>query len=244
MANNENVEKVEKVIVPTVEVDIDPVEKAKDFWAKFSKPIMVLGAAIILIGGGWLAYKNLYKIPNEEKASELIFPAEKLFDKMAQTGFNKDSINLVLNGSTGNFSGVLNVISKYGGTAAGNRAHFIAGACYLHGKDFNNAIKHLKDFSTPATQIQTAAYTMLGDAYSEIKDKSADAFEYYTKAATVNTKDEFMTSESLFKAALYAESIGKTKEAMEFFQKIKNEYPKSSHSNDVDKYLARLGNLN
>lgn len=242
MANNEHVE--EEVIIPTTTVEIDPVEKAKDFWAKFSKPIMVLSAAIILIGGGWLAYKNLYKIPNEDKAAELIFPAEKLFDKMAQTGFNKDSINLVLNGTTGSFSGVLNVISKYSGTAAGNRAHFIAGACYLHGKDFNNAIKHLKDFSTPATQIQTAAYTMLGDAYSEIKDKSSDAFDYYSKAATLNTKDEFMTSESLFKAALYAESIGKSKEAIAFFQKIKNDYPKSNHSNDVDKYLARLGALN
>ena len=241
MANNEN---IAAVTIPTVAVEVDPVEKAKDFWAKYSKPIMVLGAAIILIGGGWLAYKNLYVLPNEEKAAEIIFPAEKIFDKMAQTGFNKDSINLVLNGATGSFSGVLNVISKYSGTAAGNRAHFIAGACYLHGKDFNNAIKHLKDFSTSATQIQTAAYTMLGDAYSEIKDKSADAFEYYTKAATLNTKDEFMTSESLFKAALYAESIGKTKEAIEFFQKIKNEYPKSSHSNDIDKYLARLGSLN
>lgn len=241
MANNEN---IEAVTIPTVAVEVDPVEKAKDFWAKYSKPIMVLGAAIILLGGGWLAYKNLYVLPNEEKAAEIIFPAEKIFDKMAQTGFNKDSINLVLNGATGSFSGVLNVISKYSGTAAGNRAHFIAGACYLHGKDFNNAIKHLKDFSTSATQIQTAAYTMLGDAYSEIKDKSADAFEYYTKAATLNTKDEFMTSESLFKAALYAESIGKTKEAIEFFQKIKNEYPKSSHSNDIDKYLARLGSLN
>lgn len=241
MANNEN---IAAVTIPTVAVEVDPVEKAKDFWAKYSKPIMVLGAAIILLGGGWLAYKNLYVLPNEEKAAEIIFPAEKIFDKMAQTGFNKDSINLVLNGATGSFSGVLNVISKYGGTAAGNRAHFIAGACYLHGKDFNNAIKHLKDFSTSATQIQTAAYTMLGDAYSEIKDKSADAFEYYTKAATLNTKDEFMTSESLFKAALYAESIGKTKEAIEFFQKIKNEYPKSSHSNDIDKYLARLGSLN
>ena len=241
MANNEN---IAAVTIPTVAVEVDPVEKAKDFWAKYSKPIMVLGAAIILLGGGWLAYKNLYVLPNEEKAAEIIFPAEKIFDKMAQTGFNKDSINLVLNGATGSFSGVLNVISKYSGTAAGNRAHFIAGACYLHGKDFNNAIKHLKDFSTSATQIQTAAYTMLGDAYSEIKDKSADAFEYYTKAATLNTKDEFMTSESLFKAALYAESIGKTKEAIEFFQKIKNEYPKSSHSNDIDKYLARLGSLN
>jgi tetratricopeptide (TPR) repeat protein len=244
MAKNEKVETVENVVAPTVEVEIDPIDKAKDFWAKFSKPIMVIGTAIILLGGGWLAYKNFVKIPNEQKAAEAIFPAEKLFDKMTQSGFNKDSINMVLNGSTGSFSGVLSVISKFGGTAAGNRAHYIAGACYLHGKDFNNAIKHLKDFSTSATQVQTAAYLMLGDAYSEIKDKSSDAFDYYSKAATVNTKDEFMTAESLYKAALYAETVGKTKEAIANFQKIKSDYPKSSRNNDVDKYLARLGIVN
>lgn len=231
-----------QVITEVVETQPDVVGKAKDFWAKFSKPIIYVGSAFILVVGGWLAYKYFVKEPNEIKAAEMIFPAETLFDKMTQTGFNKDSINMVLNGGNGLSAGVLKVASTYGGTAAGNRAHFIAGACYLNNKDFNNAIKHLKDFSTKATQVQAAAYSLLGDAYSELK-KNDDAMDYYKKAIGVNAKDEFITPEALFKAGLFAEATGKTKDAIEFFQRIKNEYPKSSHAAEMDKYLARLGEV-
>ena len=128
----------------------------------------------------------------------------------------------------------------YGGTPPGNRANFIAGACYLHSKDFNKAIKYLKEFSTNASQVQTAAYSMLGDAYAELK-KNDDAMDYYKKAASVNEKDEFMTSEALYRAAAFAESIGKTKEAIDLYQKNKDEFPKSVHAGDIEKSLAKLG---
>jgi TolA-binding protein len=231
-----------QVTTEVAETTNDVVVKAKDFWTKFSKPIIYTGSALILLIGGWLAYKNFIKEPNEAKAAEMIFPAETLFDKMTQSGFSKDSINLVLNGGNGITAGVLKVASNYGGTTAGNRAHFIAGTCYLNNKDFNNAIKHLKDFSTKATQVQAAAYSLLGDAYSELK-KNDDAMEYYKKAVGVNAKDEFMTPEALYKAGLFAETTGKTKDAIEFFQRIKDEYPKSSHAAEMDKYLGRLGGI-
>ena len=228
-----------QTIVENVEVN-EAVEKAKDFWAQFSKPIIYVGSALILLIGGWYAYLNFVKAPNNEKAAELIFPAEQVFDKMTQGGFNKDSINLVLNGGGPVTTGVLKLINNYGGTAAGNRAHYIAGACYLYSGDFNNAVKHLKDFSTNATQVQTSAYLLLADAYSELK-KNDDALDYYKKAVAVNTKDEFMTPEALFKAGLFADATGKSKEAIEFFKRIKEEFPKNSHATEVDKYLARLG---
>lgn len=232
-----------QVTVEAVETN-EVVEKAKDFWGKFSRPIIIAGSAIILIVGGWYGYNKFVKEPNEAKAAELSFPAEQLFDKMSQQGnFNKDSINLVLNGGNGISTGVLKIISNYGGTSAGNRAHFIAGACYLHNKDFNNAIKHLKDFSTTATQVQTAAYSMLGDANAELK-KNDEAFDYYKKAAAVNAKDEFMSPEALYRAAMFAENINKPAEAIDLLKKIKDEYPKSTRANDVDKYLAKLGVLN
>lgn len=232
-----------QVTVETVETN-EVVEKAKDFWAKFSKPIIYVGSAIILLVGGWYGYNKFVKQPNETKAADMLFSAEQLFDKMAQQGsFNKDSIGRVLNGGNGITTGVLKVLSSYGGTEAGNRAHFIAGACYLHRGDFNNAIKQLKDFSTPATQVQAAAYSMIGDANAELK-KNDEAFDYYKKAASVNTKDEFMTPEALYKAALFAENINKSSEAIDLLKKIKDEYPKSSRATDVDKYLARLGVLN
>lgn len=231
-----------QITAPVVEKN-EIVEKAKGFWAKFSKPIIYVGGAIILLIGGWVGYKNLVLAPKEEKAAEVIFPAEQLFDKMTQAGFNKDSINLVLNGGNGITNGVVKIASTYSGTPAGNRANFIAGACYLHSKDFNKAIKYLKEFSTSATQVQTAAYSMIGDAYAELKNND-EAFDYYKKAAGVNEKDEFMTSESLYKAAAFAEATGKPKQAIEIYKRIKDDFPKSTHVGDVEKSLARLGVFN
>src|SRR5436190_9508510 len=172
------------VTAPVVESN-EIVERAKGFWAKFSKPIIYIGGALIVIILGWVIYTNMIIGPKETKSADVIYPAEQLFDKMTQSGFNKDSINLVLNGGNGITTGVLKIASNYSGTPAANRANFMAGACYLHSKDFNKAIKYLKEFSTDATQVQTIAYGMIGDAYAELK-KNDDALEYYKKAAAVN----------------------------------------------------------
>ena len=50
-----------------------------------------------------------------------------------------------LNGDGINW-GFVKVIKEYSGTEAGNLAHFYAGDCYLRTGDFNNAVKHLKEF--------------------------------------------------------------------------------------------------
>ncbi|HMG82230.1 MAG TPA: tetratricopeptide repeat protein, partial [Ferruginibacter sp.] len=216
--------------------------KAKDFWAKFSNQVIYVGSAVIIVGGLWLAYSNFIQKPKEAKADDLLFPVEGLFDKMAQTGFSKDSVNIVLNGGNG-IAGVLKIASTYSSTPAGNRAKYIAGACYLHTGDYANAVKELKDFSTKATQVQSAAYSMLGDAYAELNNND-DAFTYYKKSASVNDKDEFSASEGYFKAALFAQTTGKTSDAIELFQKVRDDYPNSAHARDIDKYLAQLGVLN
>ena len=81
---------------------------------------------------------------------------------------------------------------------------------------------------------------MIGDASAEL-NKNDQALDYYKKAANVNDKDEYTSSEYLFRAALFAQSIGKTKDAVDLFKKIKDEYPLSERTPDVDRYLAKLG---
>ena len=190
----------EKNVTTPAAQPADVVTRAKGFWDKFSKPIIYAGSAIILLIGGWYAYKNLIVLPKEKKASEMLFPAETLFDKMSSTNFNKDSVNLVLNGGNNNgtnITGILKVISQYGGTPAGNRAKYIAGASYLQIKEFDKAIKYLKEFEGGgADQIQSKAYIMLGHAYAEKKNID-EALSYYKKAATVNSKDASITPAAL-----------------------------------------------
>ena len=115
----------EKVQVETVETN-EALQRAKGFWAKFSRPIIYVGGAIIILIGGWFGYKKFIKEPKELKASELVFPAEKLFGKMTQApAFSKDSVNIVLNGGTlegSKVTGLLSIMKNYSGTAAANRA--------------------------------------------------------------------------------------------------------------------------
>jgi tetratricopeptide (TPR) repeat protein len=240
----------EKVKVETVEAN-DVVERAKGFWAKFSKPIIYAGSAVILLIGGWYAYVTFVKAPKEQKASELVFAAEKIFDKMAGvSSFPKDTVGIVLNGGVvdgSKVTGLLSIINNYGGTPSGNRAQYMVGASYLHLKEFDKAIKYLKAFDgNGAGQIESAAYRMLGDAYAEQK-KNDDALSYYKKAVdAAASKDESTKFLSLSRAALFCDATGKTKEAIAYFQQIKEEItPEFFRNNridfDADKYLAKLG---
>ena len=230
---------------PVVETN-EALVKAKGFWEQFSKPIIYAGTAIILLGAGYLGYQKFIKEPKEAKANESIFMAESVFDKMTTSGFSKDSVNVVINGGVlgeDKITGLLKVISNYGGTKAANRARYMVGASYLHIGEFDKAIKYLKEFDgSGANQVQSVAYTLLGHAYAE-KKQTDEAFSYYKKAASVNEKDEAMTPAALLIAGNYAEVTGKSKDAIELYRKLKDKYPTfSSVSNgDVDKLLARLG---
>jgi len=224
--------------------EVDVIDRARGFWAKFSKPIIYIGAAIILIGGGWLIYKYMVKLPKEEKADQVVYIVQQYFSDFSNAPTDTVKTALAqrcINGDGAN-SGALKIISRYGGTAAANLCNYYAGACYLHLKQFDKSIKYLKEFKTSASQIQSREYGMIGDAYSELK-KNNDALEYYKKAAEVNEKDEFTSSEFLFRAGLFAESIGKTKDAIELYKKLKTNYPLTDKAADIDRYLARLGEV-
>jgi hypothetical protein len=103
------------------------VDRAKDFWGRYGKIVMIASTAVILLCGGYLAYKYLVKGPNEEKAVEAMFKAEEYY--------RLDSLKPALNGDGLN-AGFLKIINSYGGTKAGNLARFYAGDIYLKTGDF------------------------------------------------------------------------------------------------------------
>lgn len=220
---------VEQKVHEVAEVS-EGLEDARDFWAKYKNIIIGLSAAIILIVGGYLLYKNLFLKPKEERASEAIFKAEEYF--------RNDSLTLALNGD-GQNRGFLNVIKNFDGTKAANLAHFYTGVIYLRNGDFNNAVKHLKDFRTDSKQIQMLAFARLGDAYSE-QGKKDEAVENYKKAGNYFPQDESNSSEFLFRAGYLLESMGKNKEAVDVYKEIKEKFPQTEKGFSIDKYIYRL----
>jgi tetratricopeptide (TPR) repeat protein len=206
------------------------VARVQGFWERFQKPVLIVLAVIVIGGGGWYGYQKYILAPKEEKAADALFRAQQYFAM--------DSSNLVLNGD-GQSRGVLYVISNYGSTKAGNLAHYYAGVSYLKLGDFNNAVKHLKDFSTDAKQIQVMAYGALGDAYSELNNKE-EAISSYKKAAGTFDEDENNSAEYLFRAALLSETSGNTTQALELYKELKEKFPRTEKGVQADKYIYRL----
>ncbi len=208
----------------------DAVNKLDAFWKNNQKMITYVGLAIILVIGGWYAYKQYVVKPNEEKAQAAIFKAEEYY--------RMDSLNLALNGNQAD-KGFLYVIKNYGGTQTGELARYYAGICYLRLKDFDNAIKYLKDFDTDSKLVQSIAWGRLADAYSEKGDKSK-AIDLYKKAGRHFPEEEVNSSEFLFRAAQLLEIDNKKDEALDIYNELKEKFPKTEKGGQADRYIYRL----
>jgi len=211
------------------------IERAKDFWTKYGKITSIIAAAIIILGGGYLAYKSMVVQPKEQKAEEAMW--------RAQDYFAQDSLDKALKGD-GQSAGFEKIASQYKGTDAGELANYYAGVIALKQGDNNKAIKYLKDFSTNAHQVQARAYKLLGDAYANA-GKNADALSNYKKAAHEFEKDKTGSSDYLMMAAYFADRVmNDKKQAEELYKEISQKYPNTQAGAQADTYLAQLGVYN
>lgn len=199
---------------------------------KNQKAIISVVVVAAIAVGGYFGYKYFILAPKEEKAATALSYAQQWFDV--------DSFNYVLNGNGLN-GGALEVIKKYSGTKSANLAHYYAGISYLNTNDAQNAIKQLSEFDGKGTPLQYLAYGALGDAYMDAKNVEK-GIEFYKKAAS-DKKNQFIAPLYLFRAGLACETSGKKEEAKELYQQIKKDFPYSQQAQDIDKYLARLGDI-
>jgi TolA-binding protein len=215
------------------EKEVNPLDNVLAFYEKNKKVIstastIILGAIVLYFG-----YAKLYKAPAEEKAATaLSYP---------QLYLQADSLNMALNGDGKNL-GFIKISKKYDGTASGNLAHYYEGVCYLKLGDYKNAIKALKDFDGKGTMVGAMANGLLGDAYME-DGESAKAIESYKKA-TGDKSDGLVTPMYLYHLGMAYVANNNASEAKEAFKRIRDEYPRSMQARDIDKELARLGEVN
>ena len=210
----------------------DSLHMAENFYQKNKNVINIALLVVVLIVGGSYAYNRFYKVPNERKAQEMIFHAQEYFAN--------DSFRLALNGDGNNY-GFLRVIDKYGSTKVGNLAKYSAGVCYVKLGEFQKGIDLLKDFNANDKLVQAYAYGLTGDAYMEL-NKTEDGIDYYKKAGHYSDND-LTAPLYLFRAGLALEKAGKPQEAVAIYKEIKAKYPATNEGREMDKYLARLGEV-
>ncbi len=191
--------------------------------------LYALGGIVVLILAV-MGYQRYIVLPNEREAHEEMFKAEMYFER--------DSFELALYGD-GAYLGFLDIIDEYGRTKSGNLAHYYAGMSYLHLGEYDGAVDHLKRFKSKDILVRPMAFGGIANAYMEMGDLE-EAARYYKRAADASDNN-LTTPEFLFRLGLTYELLDRHEEALKAYQTIKQEYPDSPHSQDIEKYIARTG---
>lgn len=230
MANKQEkkIEKAEERIGAVEEV----FSKSEQFIEKYQKVILIAVGVIVVVVLVVFGFKRFYIGPREKEAQSQMFMAEKYFEM--------DSLNKALNGD-GQYLGFLAIMEDYSMTKSANLSHYYAGICYLKLGKYDQALEHLDKFSSDDKIIAPMAKGAMGDAYMELKQVEKAA-GFYQDAADMN-KNDFTTPLFLMKAAMAYEELGKLDRSLEFYKRIKEEYPRSNEGREIDKYISYTKSL-
>jgi predicted negative regulator of RcsB-dependent stress response len=204
--------------------------QAQDFYSKNQKNILIALAGLIMLIGGYLAYKYLWIVPKETEAIEAMYQAE------AQ--FAQDSFAAALKNPGANFEGFEAIAENYSGTKTGNTAKLYAGICNLNLGQFEEAISYLEDYSASDDITPAIKYGALGDAYAE-SNQMDKAYSNYESAAN-SSDDEFTAPFYMNKLGLLQFAQKKNAEALKTFKTISEKYPNTQEGKEAEKMVARL----
>lgn len=210
------------------EVIAEKLEGAEHWIEENPKIVIGVIAAVVLIVGGYFGFR--YYINSQERIAQ-----SEMFQAVHY--FEADSMDLALKGD-GNNLGFEQIIDDFGMTDAANLANYYAGAICLKQGKYQLAIYYFEDFSSDDVLIQPRAYSLMGDAYMELKDFE-NAAKYYGKASTYNP-NKFFTPSYLMKEALAYEKLNQNDKAIKVYQRVIDEYWDTAEYQKARKFKAKL----
>ena len=209
----------------------DSLSKAGLYVVKNRNVIMKLVGILLIIVFLFTGYTKFYIEPLEKEASEEMYIAEFYFQN---NDFDK-----ALNGD-GQFSGFISVASDYSSTDAANLANYYAAICQINLGEYENAINSLNEFSTDDVVLSALSTGLIGDANMELENVS-EALNYYISAANDNV-NSFTTPYFMMKQAAIHKNNEDYASALEIYNSIKSDYPKSTQALSIDKYISSESN--
>jgi len=186
---------------------------------------IVAGIVVVVLG-----FIGVRKYVIEPHALEASNENAKAVNYFLQNDWEK-----ALNGDDAECIGFLAIADEYAMYQEGELASLYAGICYYQLGQYEEAIEYLKKFSAGDMMIDPASHQMLGDAYVQLGelDKAVKAFD-----AAAKSGNELIAPKSLKKAGLVYMQQGKKAEAKKCFEQIRDNYPQSMESQDIDKYIV------
>jgi TolA-binding protein len=204
------------------------LEDVGDFFQQNRNIVLGVIGGIVLLVVGYFGYR--YYVSSQDETAQV-----ELFPSVYQ--LEADSLKKALNGD-GRTPGLLAVADNYGATKGGNLAEFYAGVGLLKQGKYDEAIDHLKSFSSSDLLVQGRAYALIGDAYVEKKSYD-EAADYYQKAVDYKP-NKFFTPGYLLKLAVAREQAKQNDKALEAYTTIIDKYPQSAEAVSAKKYKSVL----
>ena len=195
--------------------------------------ILIVIAALITFVVTGIFGCDLFTRPIIEKTNVEKVQNEML---MAELYFEQNNFQKALDGDE-KYAGFLEIVEKYGSTKPGKLAAYYAGICYLNLGEFEQAITYLKKYNIKDAFFSTFAEGAIGDANLEL-GRLQEAMTHYKKAAEMNPND-VTTPTFLFKLGLCQEIDNNFQEALNIYEKIRTNYPNSTETRDIEKYIDR-----
>lgn len=194
--------------------------------------IGVIAVAVL----GYLAYNQFVQAPKEANAANEMYYPQQYFDQALTNTVQQDSLfTLALKGAEGKY-GFLDIIDEYSGTKAANIANYSAGMAYLNMKQYQEAIGHLESFSSDDAILGALAKGGLGDAFMQL-GQAGDALGYYENAFS-HSGNEYTTPKFLYKAGVTALELNENSKALQYFQRIKDEFSSSDEARSIDAFIG------
>ena len=203
------------------------VSSTEQFYNEHKKVIWGVVIAVVVIFLGALAWNKFVYQRQCKEAQQQAFPAE--------ASFRNGEYEIALNGD-GNNLGFADIISDYG-TKAGKAVYLYAGICELQLGNYEGALSYLKKYKGVEPILASRAKACQGDAYVGL-GKYEEAVSCFK--AAVEGADNIFAAGYLLKEGLAHEALGQKAEALKCYNAIKENYPQSIESYEINKYIARV----
>lgn len=204
------------------------LEDVGDYFQQNKNIVLGIFGGIVLLVVGFFGYR--YYISTQDQTAQV-----EMFPSLYQ--LEADSLKKALNGD-GRNPGLVSIAENYGSTPGGNLAEFYAGLGLLKEGKYDEAIDHLKDFSSSDLLVQARAYALIGDAYME-KKSFDEAADYYRKAADYKS-NKFFSPGYLLKLGIAYEQAKQNDKAIAAYNEIIEKYSQSAEAPTAKKYKSVL----
>ena len=205
--------------------------RAWDFVDKHRTLVWGLLGGLVLLVGLIVAYV-FYQQAQEAEAQEALAVPIRLYEA--------ESYREALDGPEGEM-GLLAVADEYGGTDAGDLAHFYAADALYRLGEYEEALEHFQAFDGDDAYLEASALAGEAAVHENLED-FARAGQLYEEAAE-RFESELTTPRFLFGAGRAYEAAGDYAAAEAAYEALKEGFPDAPAAQNVDAYLARVAAL-